>query len=268
MPPPLMTAASVCADQVADRGLARTHDRDAAVELDLGGADRGIELLAELALEPGDDSGNLGIGRYGGGVDDAELRPPLHRAAPALLLDVDGDIDRGDVVGVEVRFDHRRAAVVVDEEVVGVAGEDQVGCAAEVDLVGLLAGRVRHDDDEIGTFSAQGLCLLLHGRYRRGKFKVAGIGGTHAVVEGRAGQTDAHVADGHDRAVLKARHRLAVVRAQIGAVTRESGLGHTLKENLLAEIVFVVARYEDVGRYEIGEGHDVGSLVDARHQRG
>ena len=43
---------------------------------------------------------------------------------------------------------------------------------------------------------------------------------------------------------------------------------HAVQEHVLAEIVFVVARHEEVGRDQVGERDDVLAAVDARHQRG
>ena len=73
------------------------------------------------------------------------------------------------------------------------------------------------------------------------------------VVIGRAGEPDAHAVDGHDGAVLEVRQRLPIGAAQVGGIERELGLRHALQEDRLAEIEFVIARRENVGREQIGE---------------
>src|SRR5262249_61425923 len=98
----------------------------AAVEGHGGGAERGVKLLAQLALVRGHDHRHLGVGRHRCGIDDAKLRPPGHAAAAAFLFDVDGDVNRGDVVGVVARFHHGVAAVEFDEEIVIVAAEHEI----------------------------------------------------------------------------------------------------------------------------------------------
>ena len=105
-------------------------------------------------------------------------------------------------------------------------------------------------------------------RHRRRELEIAGVGRARAVVVGGAGQTDAHAAHGHHRAVLEARQRGAVGIAQVGGVARKRRRAHALEKHRLAEIVFVVAGREDVGRDHVGQRHDAGALVEARHQGG
>ena len=88
----------------ADRGLARAHRGVAAVELDRGDADRGVEMAAEIGLVFRHHVSHLGVRRHNSGVDHAKLRPPGHQALAVLLLDADRDVDGGDVVGVVVRI--------------------------------------------------------------------------------------------------------------------------------------------------------------------
>lgn len=153
--------------EVADRGFARAHGGGAAVERYGGGAQRVIELLAELSLVSRNDCRYLGIGRHRRRIDDAKLRPPGHAAAAALLLDVDGDVDCGDVVGVVARFRHRVAAVEFDEEIVIVTAEHEIDRACLENRVVLLAAGMDHRHDEISPFTSQRLGCILRGRDRR-----------------------------------------------------------------------------------------------------
>ena len=148
------------------------------------------------------------------------------------------------------------------------AGENEIDRIAAIDLVTLLARDMRDGDDEVGALGPQRLGLIDERRDRRQEFEVAGIGRARAVLVGRAGEPDAHAADGHDRAVLEVGQRRAVRRAQVRGVARKPGLAHALEEDRLAEIVFVVAGREDVGPHHVGQRHDAGALVEARHQRG
>ncbi len=148
------------------------------------------------------------------------------------------------------------------------AGENEIDRIAAIDLVTLLARDMRDGDDEVGALGPQRLGLIDERRDRRQELEVAGIGRARAVLVGRAGEPDAHAADGHDRAVLEVGQRRAVRRAQVRGVARKPGLAHALEEDRLAEIVFVVAGREDVGPHHVGQRHDARALVDARHQGG
>ena len=110
-------------------------------------------MAAEIGLVLRHHLRHLGVGRDNSGVDHAELRPPGHEALAVLVLDADRHVDRGDVVGVVVRFDHGGVAVIVDEEIVGMAGENEIDRVAAVDLVTLLAGDMRDGDDEVGALA-------------------------------------------------------------------------------------------------------------------
>ena len=150
----------------------------------------------------------------------------------------------------------------------GVTGEHEIDRAGAENLVALLAGGMGHGHDEVGPIAAQRLRLFGHGRDRRQKPQVARIGRAGAVVEGRAGEADAHAVDGHDGTVLELRQRLPVGATQVGGIEREVRLRHALQEDRLAEIEFVVAGHENIRRDEIAERDDVGAAVDAGHQRG
>ena len=119
-----------------------------------------VEMAAEIGLVFRDDRGHLGVGRDNSGVDHAKLRPPGHQALAVLLLDADRHVDRGDVVRVVVRFHHGGVAVIVDEEIVGVAGEDQIDRVAAIELGALLAGDMRDRDDEVGALAPERPGLL------------------------------------------------------------------------------------------------------------
>ena len=255
-------------DEVADGGLARAHRGSATVELDRGRSDRRVEFLAKLVLELCDDCRDFGVGHHHRRVDNAELRPAPYTTPSALFTDIDDDVDRGDIVGVVARFYHRGAAAILDEQIVGVASEKEIDCAAAKDLVTLFAGDMSHGDDEIGAFAAQRRGLFIQGGDRRQESEVSRVGRADAVVIGRAGEPDADAVDGHDGAILEVRQRLPFRAAQVGGIKRELGFGHPLQECGLAEIEFVIARYEDVGRDQIGQRHDVRAVIDARHQRG
>ena len=88
-------------------------------------------------------------------VDNAELRPPPYATTSALFTDIDDDVDHDDIVGVVARFHHGVAAAILDEQIMGVASEKTIDCAATKDLVTLFAGDVGHGDNEIGTFATQ-----------------------------------------------------------------------------------------------------------------
>ena len=54
--------------------------------------------------------------------------------------------------------------------------------------------------------------------------------------------------------------------AQIGGEEREAGFAHALQEHILAEVEFMVAGREDIGRRQVGERDGVFSLVEAGEQ--
>ena len=74
---------------------------------------------------------------------------------PSCVLHLDGDVDGGDVMRVVAQLDHRGASVVVDEQVVVVAGQDQVDRARREQLVVLLAVGMHDRDHEIGALAPQ-----------------------------------------------------------------------------------------------------------------
>ena len=64
----------------------------------------------------------------------------------------------GHVMRVVARFDHRRAAVVVDEEIVVVAGQDEIDrVRVAISSIVLPAVGMHDRDDEIGAFATQRL---------------------------------------------------------------------------------------------------------------
>ena len=127
---------------------------------------------------------------------------------------------------------------------------------------------MEHRGDEIGALAAERLGLLGHRGDGRGKSQVLRARRAGGVVVGRAGQADAHAVEVEDRPVLEAGERRAIGTAQIGGEQRKPGFAHALEECRLAEIELMVAGYEDVGWYQIGQRDDVGAAVEPRHQRG
>src|SRR5262249_36330251 len=127
--------------------------------LDRGRSDRRVESLVQLILELCDDCRDFGVGRRHRGVDNAELQPPPYATPSAVFTDIDDDVDCGDIVGVVARFYHRGAAAILDEQIVGMASEKEIDCAAAKDLVTLFASDVGNGDNEIGAFATQRLVL-------------------------------------------------------------------------------------------------------------
>src|SRR5262252_11202999 len=115
-------------------------------------------------------------------VDNAELRPPPYATPSGLFTDIDDDVDRGDIVGVVARLYHGGAAAILDEQIVGVASEKEIDCAAAKDLVTLFAGDVSNRDDEVGSFAAQRLSLVVQGGNSWEECQVPRIGCADTVV--------------------------------------------------------------------------------------
>src|SRR5262245_30944056 len=94
MPPPFVTAASAWVDaRIASAtrlpmAASRAHGGGAAVECHGGGAERGVDLLAQLALVLGHDGRHLGVGRHRRGIDDAKLRHQVTPRRPFSSLTV------------------------------------------------------------------------------------------------------------------------------------------------------------------------------------
>jgi hypothetical protein len=109
------------------------------------------------------------------------LRPPPYATPSALFTDIDDDVDCGDIVGVVARFDHGVAAAILDEQIVGVASEKEIDCAAAKDLVTLFAGDVGNGDNEIGAFATQRRGLLIQGGDRRKESQVSRVRRADAV---------------------------------------------------------------------------------------
>ena len=167
MPPPLVIAVSVCADQrmasATSAPIAVSRERTVVLRLSSSiavvpiGVSRWRPRSASYFATTSAISGS---GRHRGGVDHAKLRPPGHQALAVLLLDADRHVDRGDVVRVVVRFHHGGVAVIVDEEIVGVAGEDEIDRIAAIELGALLAGDMRDRDHEVGALALERPGLL------------------------------------------------------------------------------------------------------------
>ena len=187
-----------------------------------GGADRDVEFLRQLSIVLVDKRLRLGVGRNGGRVDDAEVRIPGDAALSVLLLDVDLHIDRGDELGLFLRFDHDGASVKEQREVVIVAGQDDVDGTAVIERAVHLAVGVNHGNHQVGTSLAKGL-RFGDGRLDRWKKREIGTGtGLHGTVFGRE-PDEAHLHATHvdDAAILEALERLSVGLAEIGGIERE-----------------------------------------------
>jgi hypothetical protein len=256
MPPPFMMATSAWP-------RARIAS---AIRLPIA-AERHVHFAVQQAFEARHRSRDLRIGRHGRGIDDAELRPPRNLALVALLLDLEVEVDDRHVMRVVGRLDHQRAAVEIDEQVVGVSGQDQVCQVGPRQLERLRAVRVHHRDHEVGTVALQRLALRPHGCDRGLKCQVARVRHARRAVMRRPGQSDPQATERDDVAILEARNELAVRIGHVGGEQRKLHFRGALEECRLAEVEFVIARHEDVRLDHVGEIDDVRALVDARHQR-
>lgn len=165
------------------------------------------------------------------------------------------------------RLDHQRAAVELDEQVVVVAGQNHIGRMSLDQIGALLAVGVHHHDHEIDAVAPQRLGLRLDGGDGRQELHILGVRHARRAVVCASGQPDPHVAEADDIAVLDAGKRLFVRPKHVGGKHRELHLRHSPEENGLAEIEFMIARYENVRLECIGECNDMRALVDPRHQR-
>jgi len=165
-------------------------------------------------------------------------------------------------------FDQRALVVEIHEQVVRVAGEQQLGGALVLQLETIAAIGVHHGADEIGAGGAQRRRLLLRRVDRRSKLQVIGRRYLRRLIVGQTGQAEPDALELQDRPVLEGRQRRAARIAQVRGVERESGFAHPLEEYGLAEVELVVARHQDVRRDHVGEGDDVRAMVECGHGRG
>ena len=121
-------------------------------------------LADQQRFEARDRGRDLRVGRHRRGIDHAELRPPVRDALAAVFAHRDRHVDAGDVMRIVARLDQRAAAVVIDEQVVRVAGEQQFGGARVLQLDRVAAIAMQHRADEIRAFLAQCRRLRLGGR--------------------------------------------------------------------------------------------------------
>ena len=142
-------------DQVADRRFLAAHRGAAAVERRRRGADLDLELGVELVGVVRDQRAISGSGST---VAVSTMRKAGHQSTeilPSFSSLVEGDLGDDGEVALRLRLGQRHLAVEVGEEVLVVAGEDQVGGAgadqAEVDI----DRRVDDGDDEVGAFLAK-----------------------------------------------------------------------------------------------------------------
>jgi hypothetical protein len=171
-------------------------------------------------------------------------------------------------VRVVTRLDQRALAVVIDEQIMGVAGEQQLGGARILQRDAVAPIAMQDGADEIGSLAPQNLGLLLRGVEGRAEAQILRRRHARRLLVGKPGQPDTHAADLEHRAIPVAGHGRAAGVPEIRAVEREFRLRHAREEHRLAEIEFVIARHEDVRRDHVGERDDVRALIESRHHRG
>src|SRR5204863_4074083 len=128
-----------------------------------------------------------------------------------------------------------------NEQVVIVAAEDQIDRSRLEQRMLLLPVRMDHGGDEIRAFAPQLRGLQGLGLDGGQEFEIPWTRGARRIVEGGAGESDAHAVEGDDRAVLDAGERLPVRSAQVCGIDREFRLAHAREEDRLAEVELVVA---------------------------
>ena len=96
-------------------------------------------------------------------------------------------------------LDQRAFAVVIDEQIVGVAGEQQFGGARVLQRDAVAAIAMQHRADEIRALRAQRRGLRLGGVDRGGEAQILRRGHARRLLVGEPGQPDAHAVDVEDR---------------------------------------------------------------------
>src|SRR5215813_7441820 len=169
MLPALITATSVCADHriASAMRLPMAASRVRTVAARLSSSTAVVPIGASSCLFSSSSNFATTAATSGSGVTIAVsmTRNCGHhlRRRPPLSSNIDDDVDRGDIVGVVARLYHGGAAAILDEQIVGVASEKEIDCAAAKDLVTLFASDVGHGDNEIGAFATQRRGLLIQG---------------------------------------------------------------------------------------------------------
>src|SRR5438876_4314704 len=181
MPPPFVTAASAWVDaRIASATrlpIAASRVRTVAVRLSSATAVVPSASSSSLPSSPSYFATTAATSGSGFTVAVSMMRNcghQVHAAAAVLLLDVDGDVDCGDIVGVVARFRHGVAAVEFDEEIVIVTAEHEIDRACLENRVVLTAAGMDHRHDEISPFTSQRLGCILRGGDRRQEFQIFG----------------------------------------------------------------------------------------------
>ena len=193
MPPPFTIATSACAKSRSASAMrlpiAASRVRTVALRLSSSvvvvPSGTSSSRLNTCSKSP-TTAGHFRIGCNRRGVDDAELRPPGHRAIAVLDLHVDRDIDDGDVLRVVARFDDRVAAVVVDEKIVVVPGQDQVDAACGHQLIVLPAVGMHHATTKSAPSRRSSSACSSGGADRRQEFQILGARRARRSIERRS----------------------------------------------------------------------------------
>ena len=163
---------------------------------------------------------------------------------------------------------HQCALVVeIDEQIMRVPGEQQLGGALILQLDRVAAIAMHHGADEVRALGAQRCCLLFRRVDCRGKAQIIGRGHARRLLVRQPREPDAHAVEIEDSAILKGRKRRAVRVAQVRRVKRKGRFAHALQKHGLAEIELMIARHQDVRRDHVGERNDVRAAVETGHHR-
>ena len=154
-----------------------------------------VILSSSAASKRATAAATSGSGVTRRGIDHAELRPPRRDALAAVLAHRDRDVDAGDVMRVVAGLDQRALAVVIDEQVVRVAGEQQVGRALVLQLDRVAAIAMQDRADEVRAFAPQRRGLRLRGVDGRAEAQILRRGHARRLLVGKPGQPDAHAVD-------------------------------------------------------------------------
>src|SRR5262249_41299574 len=162
MPPPFVTATSAWVDaRIASATrlpMAASRVRTVAVRLSRATAGVPSAAASSLLSSPSYQAPTTPPSGSGGPLGGSVMRHCGRQVTPgraAYLFDVDGDVNRGDVVGVVARFHHGVAAVEFDEEIVIVAAEHEIDRTGVENRVVLFAAGMDHRRDEIRPFTPQ-----------------------------------------------------------------------------------------------------------------
>ena len=166
-----------------------------------------------------------------------------------------------------VAFHNHALAVVVQEQVVIVAGRDDVSSTVTRQRKIFGERRVSKSDHQISTSFNQ---LGAHGLTGcDGVFKgpVARRGLFVGVIRGQAINTNLHRTQIDNHVLLRKTRNFASAVADVGRYDREGCFGHPLFKNVGAKVEFVVARRKGVDAQIVHQINDVSAFVQ-RGQNG